>query len=398
MGKFQFYAEKPVGEYRKADPLFIVSVLLLWGLGIFTLFIASSSTANRIFKNENYFVMKQLIWSVIGFGVMIFTALFPMRLIRKYVPYIVVGSIVLCVLVAILGSMLNGASRWFTFGSVFSMQPSELAKFALVLFLANYFAKDTDIQDKKRTLYYPLVGLFLFAVCIAIQRDLSTTILVVLAGLAMFFVVNAKMAWFFPLLGLIIMGTVLLIGSEKYRLERIMAWISPENFTQDSAYQLLSSRAAISSGGIWGNGMGSGLSKVYKIPEVQSDYIFAGFASALGLVGVIIYLFLLGFFCYRALKICMSTPSAFAAYGSFGCMAMILFQSMVNIGVASGAFPTTGINLPFFSSGGSSLVITFMMCGFIINASHCDGEDDYISGSTNLKNRDYLDSLVVEYE
>ena len=129
---------------------------------------------------------------------------------------------------------------------------------------------------------------------------------------------------------------------------------------------------AISAGGFWGNGIGTGLVRINSIPEIQADYIFAGWTEAMGLFGVIVYLFLLGFFSYRGYRTAMLCPKRFDAYTAFGCVTIILLQSLINCAVVCGLFPTTGIPLPFFSLGGSSIIVTLAMSGILLNASRCE--------------------------
>lgn len=403
MGNFTFFADKPVENYKKGDVLLIVSIVLLWGLGIFTLFVCTPNTAERLFSDRFYFVRRQLIWSAVGLALMLATALIPMNVIRKILPFIVLGSLLLCVLTLVpgLGDTKKGASRWIHLGSV-SFQPSEAAKFAIVLFLANYFAKDyhsSQIDDADRNFFRPLLVLFLFIGAIILGKDFSTGLFVFVIGVIMFFVTGARMIWFGPLLMLAIPACVLLIGSEQYRIMRVMAFFKPEEYTLTSGYQQFASQLAIIEGGFWGSGLGSGLVKVNSIPEVHADYIFAGWASAMGLIGVAAYFVVLIFFAWRAYRISFTTPNVFAAYGAFGCTSVIVLQSLVNCGVVCGALPTTGIPLPFFSSGGSSLMFTMAMCGFIINASCCDsGEDYYDNITTRDENLESFNGVVVEYE
>lgn len=403
MGNFTFFADRPVENYKKGDILLILSIVLLWGLGMFTLFVSTPNTAERLFGDKFYFVRRQLIWSAMGMALMMCTAFVPMNVIRRFLPVIVIGCFFLCLLTLVpgLGDTKKGASRWIHVG-FFSFQPSEAAKFAVVLFLANYFAKEyhaNQIEDMDRNFFRPLVVLFLFVGAIILEKDFSTGLFVFVIGAIMFFVTGARMVWFGPLVLLAVPACVLLIGSEQYRLTRVMAFLKPEEYTLSSGYQQFASQRAIIEGGFWGSGLGSGLIKVNSIPEVQADYIFAGWASAMGLVGVAGYFIVLFFFAWRAYRIAFTTPNVFASYGAFGCATVIILQSLINCAVVCGALPTTGIPLPFFSSGGSSLMFTMAMCGFIINASYCDsGEDYYDNIKTGDENLESFNGVVVEYE
>ncbi|MBQ1870414.1 MAG: cell division protein FtsW, partial [Treponema sp.] len=321
----------------------------------------------------------QLAWSVFGFASMALFAVVPLRFLRKHLGIFVTAIFILCLfaLVPFFGYQRNGASRWIRIPYLGRFQPSEFAKFAVVLYLANLFNRylgQSDVEQKN--FLYPLVGLFAFVIVIVLQRDFSTGLFVFMVGCLMFFVSGARMTWFGPLVLLAIPAAILMIVIEPYRLMRIISFLKPDEYMMNEGYQQFASERAIISGGMWGAGLGTGLVNVSRIPEVQSDYIFAGWAAAMGFVGVFAYIALLVFFAWRGFYIALNCPNRFASYGAFGCTAMIVLQSLLNVAVVCGALPTTGIPQPFFSSGGSSLVVTLCMCGFILNASHSEDGDD----------------------
>ncbi len=375
MSNFAFKADRPVGTYNKSDILFVISVLLLWGLGIFTLYVCTPYTGERLFHDRYYFVTRQLVWSLIGFAGLVFFALVPMRTVNKALPFFVLGSLILCMRAFIpgIGSNRKGASRWIYVFNIFTIQPSEFAKFAVVLFLANLFSKHRE--ERQKSFAYPLAGLFVFVSVIFLQKDFSTGVFIFVIGCILFFACGARMTWFLPLVMLAIPAMVFMVTIEPYRLNRVIAFFHPEEFAMTSGYQEMSSQRAITAGGFWGNGVGEGLVEVFKIPEVQTDYIFAGWADSMGLIGVSAYFVLLLFFAFRGVVISLNCGNCFASYAAFGFVCIIVLQSLLNCAVVCGAAPTTGMPLPFFSSGGSSLVVTLCMCGLIINASRCDDED-----------------------
>ena len=381
MNQYDFYAHKPSGTYHKSDIWLLISMLLLWGLGMFTIFVCSQSYAARFFNNDAlYFVKRQLVCS--GAGLILFLVIFfmDMETIKKLVIYLVLGTLVLCALTFIkpLSVEKNGARRWIKLPLRFTFQPSELVKFSLVLYLASYFEKmSEDISGERDVL--PCVGVFLLMVLLVLlQRDFSTSVFLVAIGILMFFVAGAKLKWVFPFMIFAIPVGILVITSEQYRIERIIGFLKPSEGTQSFNYQATAARATISAGGIWGAGIGKGLTKLNSIPEVQADYIFAGWTEAMGYVGVVAFIALLVFFAWRGYKAAASCPDRFAAYGCFGCVSVIVMQSVINLMVVCGLLPSTGIPLPFFSVGGSSIIITLAMCGFILNASRCQEKaEDY---------------------
>lgn len=371
------------GESHERDGLFfLISVLILWGLGILTLFVCTPSTAERLFVDKYYFVTRQLVFSAIGFVIMIVLALVPLKIIRKFLPVFVLGTFLTCFLPLIpkIGTTSHGASRWVIIPHVGGFQPSEFAKFAVVLYLANLFEKYLGAtHTEEKNFLYPLLGLFAFVIVVFLQKDFSTGLFIFVVGVIMFFVSGAKMNWFVPLVILAIPCVILLIAMEPYRIERVMSHLHPDEFELTIGYQRNAAARAIVNGGLWGNGMGSGLTSIH-IPEIQTDYIFAGWCNAMGLLGVGVYFALLMFFSWRGYLIAFSTTNRFCCYGAFGCTTVILLQSIINIGVVCGFLPTTGIPLPFFSSGGTSLIVTMAMCGFIMNCSHAHDDDvEYVS-------------------
>ena len=201
MNQYDFYAHKPSGNYHKSDIWLLISMLLLWGLGMFTIFVCSQSYAARFFNNDSlYFVKRQLICS--GAGLILFLVLFfmDMETIKKLVIYMVLGTLILCALTFIkpLSVEKNGARRWIKLPLRFTFQPSELVKFSLVLYLAGYFEKmSEDISGERDVL--PCVGVFLLMVLLVLlQRDFSTSVFLVAIGILMFFVAGAKLKWVFP--------------------------------------------------------------------------------------------------------------------------------------------------------------------------------------------------------
>lgn len=387
---FTFEAHKPMEKYHKCDVAFLVSVLLLWGLGMFTLFVCSQSYAVRFFNNDSfYFIKRQMLCSFVGLVLFLFFLFTDMEIIKKVVFYMVVVAIVLCFMTFFPSFRIkkNGAYRWVRMPFNFSFQPSELVKFALVLYLAAYFDKQMDITDEKQRDVLPCVGVFVFFLALILcQKDFSTTVFIAAIGISMFFVSGAKLKWVWPFLLLTIPLAIIMITSEQYRMERIIGFLNPEQGASSFNYQVNASKSAITAGGFWGTGIGRGLSKLDSIPEVQADYIFAGWTESMGFVGVVLYFLLLGFFTWRGYKTAFNCPSRFAAYGSFGCVTIIVFQSIVNCMVVCGILPSTGIPLPFFSVGGSSIFITLAMCGFVLNASRCEEKNDnnYVYEDVNL--------------
>jgi cell division protein FtsW len=397
MDDYRFLADKPVKEYHKSDTGFLACVILLCGLGIFALFFCSQNFAERMFGNPFYFVKRQLVSVAVGLvGFFLFASL-RINVIRRMLPFIVIGTFILCLLTFVPGISIerNGARRWLKMPFLFTLQPSEFVKFAVVFFLANLFDKQGSVGNSEEKSILPaVIGLSLFSFLVFLEKDFSTCLFIFAVGLIMFFESGAKLTWFPPALMLIIPLCILMVMQEPYRIERIIAFLRPDEGIRTYNYQSIAAKRAISSGGFWGSGIGSGLIWINSIPEVQADYIFAGWAEAMGLFGVIAYFVLLCVFAWRGYRSSFCCMNRFAAFASFGCVTVIVMQSLMNCAVVCGALPATGIPLPFFSLGGSSIIVTLTMCGFVINASRCNSTED-ADDFNNNKNGDEIETSSI---
>lgn len=377
MDNYRFFADRPLDVKKNYSFLIISFTILIWGLGIFTLYFCSYSYALNAFSDPLYFVKRQLVASAIGLIGLLFFAICPMSLIRRLLPGLVIGAIILCILTFVPGikEERNGASRWIKL-PFFTFQPSELVKFVLVLFLANFFARyQTKDEDERSTA--PAVGVLIgFVMLVLMQNDFSTSVLILFIGIALFFVTGINMKWLISFSTIGIPALLLAVLLKPYRMNRLAAYINQDKFLQDANYQSFLAKRAISTGGFWGQGIGSGLERLNSIPEVQADYIFAGWAEAMGFVGVLSLFIIIFAFAFYACRVSLSCKDRFAAIGTFGCGLTIFVQFIVNCAVVCGVFPTTGLPLPFFSSGGSSMIITLCMCGFMINAAGIKDTDE----------------------
>ena len=368
---FSIVADRPLENYKKCDISLILLSVLLWGIGMFTLYVCSGNYGMRAFNDDLYFVKRQMISSCLGFMLFIIFATFKLETIKRFLPLMVVIALVLSIMTFIpgIGIERNGARRWIRLGFT-TFQPSEMVKFVIVLYLANYFEKQAKITNAfDKTVFPAVLVSFILVASIAMQSDLSTSVFVAALAILLFIVSGAKIFWLLPVMSILIPLSVLFVFLEPYRLNRIIGFLDQDSYLQTLNYQTYAARRAISAGGFWGQGLGSGLSRINSIPEIQSDYIFAGWAESMGYFGVLIYFAILILFAWRGLHCAMTTKSRFAAIASFGFIVSIVAQSVMNVAVVGGVIPTTGIPLPFFSSGGSSILFTLATCGFLVNAS-----------------------------
>lgn len=382
MNSFKFFTDKPLFRYRTADSAIIILTILLWGIGMFTLYFSVSGEAisKGLFSSEAMIpVKKQFFSSVIGFMVMFILSILRFELVRKYVHVVVLISIALCFCTFIphFGMELNGARRWIRIPFIGSFQPTEAVKFAVVLYLARYFDHQYELRENERRLVPAIFVLFVLTGVVLMQKDFSSAAFVFMLGACVFIISGAKFGWIIPTGFIAILLGILFVSLNSYRLNRLIAFMHPED--ADANYQIIAAKRAITNGGFFGQGFGSGLNKTFHVPEVQSDCIFAAWGEAMGFVGVLAYFLVLFLFAWRSFRLSGRTTDRFASFFVFGYALCIVSQSIMNVAVVSGAIPTTGIPLPFFSSGGSSILVTFAMCGLILNASR------FVSAETDDK-------------
>lgn len=356
---------------EKYDFVFAMSVLLLFGVGFATLYSGSIHYAQRFFDNHLYFVGKQIKHFIAGIIAMTFFLFVDFSTIRKMLPFIMLATFIFCLLPFIpgIGEERNGASRWINIAG-FMFQPSELLKLSLILFLANFFDKKNGNYDQPLvSIITPFVIISLFAFLVYLENDFSSSMFIFFIAGLMFFIAGIPILWFIK--GFVSFAPIfiLMIITKEYRMERVLSFLDPSRSPLDSGFQIQAALNALTSGGVWGQGLGNGLRKIASVPEIYSDFIFVVWAEEMGFIGVVFYIALLAFFAFFGYRIAFGCKSRFGAYVAFGAVSCILSQSLVNCAVVSKMIPATGIPLPFFSSGGSSLVVTFSLCGLILNAS-----------------------------
>ncbi|AIN94922.1 putative lipid II flippase FtsW [Treponema putidum] len=356
---------------EKYDFVFAMSVLLLFGVGFATLYSGSIYYAQRIFDNHLYFVTKQIKHFILGIIAMTFFLFADFSTIRKILPAIMFVTLIFCLLPFVpgIGEERNGALRWVNIAG-FIFQPSELLKLSLILFLANFFDKKKGNYDQPLiSVITPFIIMSFFALLVYLGNDFFGSIFILLIGVLMFFIAGVPLLWFVKAIVSFSPLVILMIVTKEYRMERILSFLDPSRNPLDSGFQIQASLNALTSGGFWGQGLGNGIRKIASVPEIYSDFIFVVWAEEMGFIGVIFYIALLAFFAFFGYRIAFGCKNRFGAYVSFGAVSCIIIQSLVNCAVVSRLLPATGIPLPFFSSGGSSLVVTFCLCGLVLNAS-----------------------------
>jgi cell division protein FtsW len=380
MAKRGFFAEQIERNSARFDPLLLglLTVLVILGLGM--LWSASWFRAEQLYGDPTRFVMRQAMWTMVGVAVLVVTAVFPLDIIRKNLPLIVLVTTIVSLLTFVPGvsARYMGARRWIILFNV-SFQPSELVKVTMVLYLAHIFARrEGDFSQPLQSLLPPFLVIVLLAGIVLAQNDFSTAIFLVLMALTMFFVAGVPLSYFFRMFILIIPLSLILVFTREHRVRRIIAFLRPAHDPSGGGFQILAARRALETGGVWGVGIGQSVRKFGGLPEAQSDFLFAVLAEELGLLGVVAVTLLFVAMAVRGLYLASRQKDWFRSLLVTGMVGSITLQALLNIAVVVGAVPATGIPLPFFSSGGSSLVITFAMVGLMINAAG----DPVVSGKT----------------
>ena len=348
--------------------LFTVIVVLV-SSGLVMVFSASSAVARARGEGLNPFLIKQSIAAAVGFGLML--ALMHLDYRRLRAPVVVYGllGLVLVMLIGVLfAPELNNTRRWFFVAGV-SVQPSEIAKLALILFIASQIERKSDRVNQPELLLPVALVTGLVAGLVVLEPDLGTAVLLLLVALTLTFL--AGLSWRYLAGGAAVLLPVLflLVVTSPYRVRRLLAFLNPESDPLDAGYQPLNSLIAVGSGGLFGRGLGQSLQKLYFLPHPHSDFVYAIVAEELGLVGALALLALFAVLGWRGMRAGLGAPDLFGRFLAWGITASLLLQGLINISVAIALLPTKGIPLPFISYGGSSLVVTMAACGVLLNLS-----------------------------
>lgn len=347
--------------------LCVIALLLFSWVIIYS---ASAILAENRYGDQYFFLKRQMIWTFLGVIVFAVSSNISLKFWQSMVKPIY--FIVLASLIAVLalGPEIAGARRWFRLGSI-SIQPSELAKLASVLLVADYCdRRQSRMLDFKKGLL-PLLILFgVMTGLIFIEPDLGTPFLMSLVFVALLLAGGAQWKHLIGLgMGALALFSLALF-QYKYRVARLFAYLDPWSDAQGAGYQLVQSLLAMGSGGIWGRGLGQSRVKISNLPDPHTDFIFSVIGEEMGLIGTIICLGIFVYICMKGLKIAQQAPDVFTRMTAMGISLTIGFQSIINMGVATGLFPTKGMPLPFISFGGSSLLIFMMSMGILFQISH----------------------------
>lgn len=366
------FSKKKKKSYSEVDfPLVAVTVaLVLFGL----LMVYSASSYENILTGQQSYsdFIRQGFFAFIGLFIMVFfmTNIDYHRMTLPKTKVLLVVVLALNVAV-ILFDPVKGARRWLRFGGM-SLQPSELAKFTMVLLAANLLKRMEFLTAKKKWLQtfkvFVVMGIFA-GIIVVLQKNLSIGAITVLTSLTLMFLSGATFLQMttYVLIGVSALGVLLWI--EPYRVTRFLNFGDPFATAQGAGHQLVQSLFALTSGGVYGRGLGMSRLKAFWLPEAQNDFIFAVVVEELGLLGGLFLMILLFILIFRGFRIAMEAKDSFGRLLAMGITMIFVLQSFINIAVVIGAFPVTGVTLPFISAGGTSLVVNLIAVGVLLNIS-----------------------------
>lgn len=356
--------------------LFIV--LFLLGFGLVMLYSTSSYEAAQDYGSSTFYLEKQLKATILGLAAMMVVANIPYHFWEKFYGLGYVASVVLLALIIPFGHKSGGAKRWFRIGGL-SIQPSEIAKLCMILFLAVMICKmGKSIRSWKGFIAVMLMPMPVVLMVWKITSNLSSAIIIMGIAVLMVFVASPDYKKFI-LMGVVgVAGVALVVflivnaasaDGLNYRGERVLAWLDPEAYVSDTGYQTLQALYAIGSGGIWGKGLGQSMQKLGFIPEAQNDMIFSIICEELGLFGAVAIILMFVMLIWRLMVIANNAPDLFGALLVVGVMGHMAIQVILNIAVVTNTIPNTGISLPFISYGGTAVLFQLAEIGLVLNVA-----------------------------
>ncbi len=351
------------------DLKLLFPVLFLVGTGVVMVYSASSALAMKRFGTEYFFLKKQAVFALVGLLALVVSRHFPYRFYRPLTYPVLVVAIGALVAIQVTGwgASVGGSARWLRFSDI-SFQPSEFARFAIIIFLAYSMNKK---GEKLKDLYIGFLPHVLvlgtFTTLIILQPDFGSVVIMGAITWMMLFVGGARIRHLLTGLLILLPFLYFFMITAEYRLKRILSFLNPWHYASDEGYQIIHSMMAFGTGGIWGSGIGKGFQKLFYLPEPHTDFIFSVIGEELGLLGVLTILGLYALILWRGILIARNATETFGCFLAFGLTLAIGLQVCINMGVTLGLLPTKGLTLPFLSYGGTSLLMNMASIGVLMN-------------------------------
>ena len=357
-------------KHLKIDKILLISIIVLSISGLLMVYSASNVVALEKYGDSFYYLKRQGLFLGISYLILFLITKYDINKYEKYtsIVFFICLALLLLVLIPFIGTVRGGARSWISiFG--FSIQPSEFMKLGLTGIYAKYLSKNyRELKTFKSFILVFSISIIIFLI-IMLQPDFGTGLVIVLSSLILLFISGVKIKYFIVIILLGLVGIAGLIIISPYRLERITAFLNPWNDPLGSGFQGIQSLFAITPGGLLGHGYNKSIQKHFFLPEPQNDFIFAIVLEELGLIGGIFILALYFIIIYRGIKNSLNTENNFLKFLGIGIATSLGIQVFINVGVVVGLLPVTGITLPLFSYGGSSLIITMFQLGILLSIS-----------------------------
>lgn len=355
----------------KSDRVLFLAAVLLLCAGVVMVYSSSAAVAMLRYQQPPwFFLLKQVVWAVLGIGLLGIAMRVDYRLLRR--PVVIHGALAIsfvALVVVFFAPEINGTRRWFLVGGV-GIQPSELAKAAVILFVAVVLERRMETMDRPARALAP-VAVVTGLVCglIVLQPDFGTAFTLLAIVGAMVFGAGLSYRWMAGLTAALVPPLCAVLVSAPYRRRRLLSFLDPWKDATETGYQIIQSQIAVGTGGVLGQGLMAGVQKLFYVPEAHTDFIYAVIAEETGLVGALAVLSCFGLILWRGLATAAAAPDRFGAILALGITVMVTFQAFFNISVVLGLLPTKGIPLPLVSAGGSSLLVNMLAMGILLNIS-----------------------------
>lgn len=358
-------------KFEGYDLIILLMAVALTCFGVVMVYSASSIMAAKKYHDSFFFLKRQGVFCLLGFGVMYLAMTTDYHFWRKAAIPVMIGCLVLLVLVLIpgIGGSAGGASRWIRFPG-FSLQPAEVAKIALILYMAYSLEKK---QDKVRFFssgFLPyMVVLAVMIGLLMIQPDMGSSMTLAAVAIVMLFAAGTRLSYIFSMFLMALPILYFLVMNVEYRRRRIMSFMDPWQDPMSSGFQIIQSWLAFGKGGLVGQGLGEGQQKLFYLPEAHTDFILSVVGEELGFVGVLVISAMFFLLVLRSIRVALYAEDNFGRYLAFGIAILLGLEAFINMGVVTGLLPTKGLALPFISYGGSSLIISLLAVGILLNVS-----------------------------
>jgi len=359
-------------EKKHPDFVLFIIVMTLVAIGICLVFSSTYIMGYKWYEDSYYFLKKQILFVLISLGAFFFGLFMDYHFYRKIILPLLIISILLLVAVFIpgIGRLVGGARRWIQLGFI-SPQPSEIAKFAIILYIADSLTRKhaTEVKTFVKGILPSLIIVGIISLLVLKEPDFSTSIIILSITFIMLFIGGTRITQLFALIIAAIPLGFLVLLKEGYRRTRMMSFLNPWIDPLDSGFHIIQSLLALGSGGLFGIGLGESKQKYFYLPDQHTDFIFSIIGEELGFIGTTLIIILFLLLLWRGFKIAMNAVEQFGGLLAAGITSMIVFQSFINIGVVTKMIPTTGITLPFISYGGTSLIVNMFCAGVLLNIS-----------------------------